>query len=287
LRVAIQGAQVTSDGGLILVRDLDQRVGLSGLMQRRLSDSRWGKNLQSPLLDLLRQSIYSRPAGYWDVNDAERLRQVPTFRLIGSSKLPQRGAALNSRLQSFETELLTEAGNLAGVAALNRELIARAEAINCPRRVVLDIDSTEIPVYGEQEQSAYIGRRRGGWWRRSVPLWGVIRPRRLHRDQSWDFKPGSGAVLQQTRHRGTTDQGRQAGDSDWENGIFGRAWPRTIKPALSALLQRPWTRIGLESCSGRPIGLNTRDWNRSSNRKSRLNEPVPRNSQRLTHAPRV
>jgi hypothetical protein len=64
LRVAIQGAQVTSDGGLILVRDLDQRVGLSGLMQRRLSDSRWGKNLQSPLLDLLRQSIYSRPAGY-------------------------------------------------------------------------------------------------------------------------------------------------------------------------------------------------------------------------------
>jgi hypothetical protein len=50
-----------------------------------------------------------------------------------------------------------QADNLAGLAALNRELIARAEAIASPRRVVLDMDSTEIPVYGEQEQSAYNG----------------------------------------------------------------------------------------------------------------------------------
>jgi hypothetical protein len=60
-------------------------------------------------------------------------------------------------LQSFETEVLTQADNLAGLAALNRELVARAEAIDSPRRIVLDIDSTEIPVYGEQEQSAYNG----------------------------------------------------------------------------------------------------------------------------------
>jgi hypothetical protein len=60
-------------------------------------------------------------------------------------------------LQSFETEVLTQADNLAGLAALNRELVARAEAIDSPRRIVLDMDSTEIPVYGEQEQSAYNG----------------------------------------------------------------------------------------------------------------------------------
>ena len=64
---------------------------------------------------------------------------------------------MTSRLQSFETELLTKTDNLAGMAALNRELVGRAEAIDSPRRVVLDMDSTEIPVYGEQEQSAYNG----------------------------------------------------------------------------------------------------------------------------------
>jgi hypothetical protein len=58
-------------------------------------------------------------------------------------------------LQSFETELLTQAENLSGLAAINRELIARAETIESPQRVVLDMDSTEIPVYGQQEQSTY------------------------------------------------------------------------------------------------------------------------------------
>ena len=157
LRVDFQGARVTSDGGLILVRELDERLGLSELMGRHLSDSRRGKNIQLPLADLLRQSIYSRLAGYEDVNDAARLSQDPTFRLIGSKKICERGAALTSRLQSFETELLTQGENLAGLAAFNRELIARAEVIDSPRRVVLDMDSTEVPVYGEQEQSAYNG----------------------------------------------------------------------------------------------------------------------------------
>src|SRR6266851_2020271 len=156
LKIDFQGSQVTSDGGLVLVRELDERLGFGELIARHLADSR-GKNSQLPLADLLRQSVYSRLAGYEDVNDAERLSQDPTFRLIGSRKIWGRGAALTSRLQSFETELLTEADNLAGLAALNRELIARAEAIASPRRMVLDMDSTEIPVYGEQEQSAYNG----------------------------------------------------------------------------------------------------------------------------------
>jgi len=62
LRVDFQGARVTSDGGLILVRELDERLGLSELMDRHLSDSRRGKNIQLPLADLLRQSICSRLA---------------------------------------------------------------------------------------------------------------------------------------------------------------------------------------------------------------------------------
>jgi Transposase DDE domain group 1 len=338
LKVDFQGSRVTSDGGLILVRELDERLGLSALMERHLSDSRRGKNIQLPLADLLRQSIYSRLAGYEDVNDAARLSQDPTFRLIGSRKILERGAALTSRLQSFETEVLTQEENLDGLAALNRELIARAEAIDSSRRVVLDMDSTEIPVYGRQEQSAYNGHfestcyhplllfnregdclaaklrpgnvhRADGWeelllpesdrqqaqgkevafrgdaafakpelyealeerdvryairlpandnlqrnitelltrpvgrpshkpvvryksflyqaasWTMidddpagggegGVPLRGVVSPRGLYRDQSWDLKPGGGALLQQARHSRAVDQGRKASGRD-------------------------------------------------------------------------
>jgi len=92
---------VTSDGGLLLVRELDERLGLSELIREHLRDGRQGKNTQLPLSDLLRQSIYSRLAGYEDVNDAERLAQDPTFRLMGSETIWERGAALTSRLQSF------------------------------------------------------------------------------------------------------------------------------------------------------------------------------------------
>ena len=87
LRIDFQGSRVTSDGGLILVRELDEHLGFGELIAQHLTDSRKGRNTQLPLADLLRQSVYSRIAGYGDVNDAERLSQDPTFRLIGSEKI--------------------------------------------------------------------------------------------------------------------------------------------------------------------------------------------------------
>jgi Transposase DDE domain group 1 len=108
----------SNDGGLILVRELGERLGFGKLVERHLTERRRGKNTSLPLADLLRQSIYSRLAGFKDVNDAERLSQDPAFRLIASSKIWERGAVLTSRLQSFETELLTQAENLVGLAPL-------------------------------------------------------------------------------------------------------------------------------------------------------------------------
>ena len=64
LKVDFQGSRVTSDGGLILVRELDERLGLEKLIEEYLSDSRQGLNKQFALADLLRQSVYSRLASY-------------------------------------------------------------------------------------------------------------------------------------------------------------------------------------------------------------------------------
>ena len=134
LKVDFQGSHVTSDGGLILVRELDERLGLGELIDEHLSDSRQGTNKQFTLADLLRQSIYSRLAGYEDVNDAVRVSADPTFRLIGSQKIWDRGAALTSTLHGFETELLASEENLLGLLALNRELVGQAEAFDDSER---------------------------------------------------------------------------------------------------------------------------------------------------------
>jgi predicted ribosome quality control (RQC) complex YloA/Tae2 family protein len=60
LKLDFQGSRVTSDGGLNLVRELDERLGFGDLIARHLRDSRRGKNTRLPLADLLRQSVYSR-----------------------------------------------------------------------------------------------------------------------------------------------------------------------------------------------------------------------------------
>ena len=128
LKVDFQGSRVTSDGGLILIRELDERLGLGKLIDEHLTDSRQGTNKKFPLADLVRQSVYSRLAGYEDLNDAARVSADPTFRLIGSKKNWDRGGALTSRLQSFEAELLASEENLLGLMAVNRELVAQAQA---------------------------------------------------------------------------------------------------------------------------------------------------------------
>ena len=96
-------------------------------------------------------------------------------------------------MQTFETELLAEEGNFAGLARLNRELIGNAEAIDSPYRTVLDMDSTEIPVYGEQENSAYNGHFESMCYhplflfnRDGDCLAAKLRPGNVHSAEDWE-----------------------------------------------------------------------------------------------------
>ena len=194
LRVGFQGLRVTSNGGLILVRELDERLGFSELIDEHLTDSR-ANNARFSFADLLRQSVYSRLAGYEDVNDAERLSQDPTFRLIGSEKTWDRGAALTSRLQTFETEMLPKVENFVGLARINRELIGKVEAFQWHYRAVLDMDSSESPVHGAQEGSAYNGHFESVCYHplflfteHGDCLGATLRPGNVHSADDWDTR---------------------------------------------------------------------------------------------------
>ncbi len=193
MKVAFQGSRITSDAGLILVRELDERLGLARGIAAHLRDSRHGLNTQFRLPDLLRQSVYSRLAGYEDLNDAVRLAADPTFRLIGSPTRWDRSAALTSTLHWFETDLLTQDKNLVGLMAVNRELLAQAGMPTRAGRIVLDMDSSESPVHGAQEGSAYNGHFESACYH---PLFlftehggcvaATLRPGNVHSADDWD-----------------------------------------------------------------------------------------------------
>jgi hypothetical protein len=138
-------------------RELDERLGLGALIERHLADPRTGRKRQFLLADLFRQSIYSRLAGYEDTNDAERLAEDPAFRMLASRERRETSVALTSTLHWFETEVLAEERNYQGLSRLNTDLVQHEATRPLTRRVTLDIDSSESPVHGGQEQSAYNG----------------------------------------------------------------------------------------------------------------------------------
>ena len=75
IKLEFHGARITSDGGLLAYRELDDAFGLTVMAASRLAKGRRGKNIRHRLLGLLRQAVYGRLAGYEDVNDAERVNQ--------------------------------------------------------------------------------------------------------------------------------------------------------------------------------------------------------------------
>ena len=68
------GGNVTSDGGVLLVREVDRRLGLTASIARLLSDPRRQASCEHTVLSMLRQRVYGLAAGYEDLNDHDSLR---------------------------------------------------------------------------------------------------------------------------------------------------------------------------------------------------------------------
>ena len=132
-------------------------MGLTEIAEDYLQDRRTGRNILHHLVPLLRQSIFSRLAGYDDTNDADRLAYDPAMRVVVGWQGSERKAASTSEMVRFETETLTEEKNLKGLARMNSQWVEGAMVHTPHRRVILDMDSSESPVHGQQEGAAYNG----------------------------------------------------------------------------------------------------------------------------------
>jgi hypothetical protein len=158
VRLEFHGAKVTSDAGLLAYRELDEALGLTkSIGESGLRDSRTGWNTRHSLAAQLRQSLYSRVAGYEDVNDAERLSVDPAMRHVVGGRARSDVAASTSQVGRFETETLTAPENLAILMDLCGRWIDRVRRRHAVREIVLDMDSSVSPTHGRQEGTAYNG----------------------------------------------------------------------------------------------------------------------------------
>jgi Transposase DDE domain group 1 len=149
------GGRLSSDAGLVLLKDPDEHLGLTHNLAAVLSDARDPRRVHFTHHDLLKQRVFQIAAGYEDANDANTLRHDPIFKLL-LDRLPETGAPLASQptISRFENRVSrTELSRMALVLVDQ----FRASYVSPPKLIVLDFDDTEAPVHGEQEQARYDG----------------------------------------------------------------------------------------------------------------------------------
>ena len=153
VQVTFDAGRLTSDGGILLLAEIERHLGLAERLARCLEDPRAPERTQHTLAEMIRFRALLIAAGYEDANDCDALRGDPAFKMA-VGRLPESGAELCSQPTMCRLE------NLPRPIALKRMMAAMIELFcdsfeDVPRRIVLDIDDTEDRVHGGQQLSLF------------------------------------------------------------------------------------------------------------------------------------
>jgi Transposase DDE domain group 1 len=153
--------QVSSDGGALLLRQADGKISLLGRLAGCFTDGRDPELIEHTVAEMLSQRIYGLALGYEDLNDHEQLRSDPLFGLLSGKRRLEEPLAGKSTLNRLE---------LVGRSARYHKIGYSAEAIDRllvdlyieshatpPAEIVLDLDATDIPLYGHQPERFFHG----------------------------------------------------------------------------------------------------------------------------------
>ncbi len=145
------GGSISSDGGLMLLKQVDRRIGLSKAASAALLDPRDPDRIRHSLRDLIAQRLYGICCGYEDLNDHDRLRHDPLMQTAVGKAEELASSPTFSRLETRATRR--------DAVALNKVLVEQfiASFATAPSELILDIDASDVPLHGEQEQSQFHG----------------------------------------------------------------------------------------------------------------------------------
>jgi hypothetical protein len=153
VRVAFDGGRLTSDAGVLLLADIERRLGLAERLARCIQDPRSPERVHHTLPEMIRFRVLLIAAGYPDANDCDHLRTDPAFKMA-VGRLPESGPDLCSQPTMCRLENLPTATALKRMMAAMVDLFCDSFA-EVPRRVVLDIDDTCDPAHGRQQLAAF------------------------------------------------------------------------------------------------------------------------------------
>jgi hypothetical protein len=153
--------QVSSDGGALLLREADRRINLLGRLAGCFLDGRSPLLVRHRLSEMLSQRIYGLALGYEDLNDHEQLRTDPLLGLLSGKRKLEEPLAGKSTLNRLELVGRTGRYHKIGYSseAIDRllvDLYIESQA-RPPEEIVLDLDATDIPLYGHQPERFFHG----------------------------------------------------------------------------------------------------------------------------------
>src|ERR1700761_3501581 len=153
--------QVSSDGGALLLREADRRINLLGRLAGCFLDGRSPLLVRHQLSEMVAQRIYGLALGYEDLNDHEQLRTDPLLGLLSGKRKLEEPLAGKSTLNRLELGGRTGRYHKIGSSAesidrLLVDLYIESHAA-APAEIVLDLDATDIPLYGHQPERFFHG----------------------------------------------------------------------------------------------------------------------------------
>jgi hypothetical protein len=150
------GGHLSSDGGLMLLRQVDEQLGLTARLAACIRDERNPNLVEQSVHDLLRQRIFGIMCGYEDCNDFDALRSDPLFKLA-LGRAPLTGADLGSQPTLSRLENAVGPKDLLRMSAALVEMFVERPRATPPQRIILDADATDDPTHGQQEFEFYHG----------------------------------------------------------------------------------------------------------------------------------
>jgi hypothetical protein len=149
------GGTLTTDAGLVLIREFDDRLGLSGAVARAMSDARTAKRTRHSMLACVRQRLFQIVGGYEDANDATCLRHDPTLQAVAARP----GRVLASQPTLSRLENAADWSSIERLKRLPVEWFCQHgwRARRPPQELIVDIDATDDPTHGQQALSFFHG----------------------------------------------------------------------------------------------------------------------------------